>query len=106
MLATFAWALCNRLSHGCLFPPSQILLRSSALEITAEACLSNPLPSHQQPKLEQLLCALLPCDAAASARLAAVIAHLRQLVTAEAPELLPSMQRAVHSVVKRLKQVS
>lgn len=81
-------------------PPAQMLLRSSAIEITVENCLSCPLAPADEPCLPALLSALLPCDPLFSRNLAAAVLALARGARADT---LGAMQRAVHDAVSRLK---
>jgi hypothetical protein len=81
----------------------QLVLRSRALEITVESCVTSPVTPEQTNTLQQLLSTFLPrVDASA---LASSIARLAQLLADDTQSFDTSgaAQRAVHSVVASLK---
>jgi hypothetical protein len=81
-----------------------VVLRSRALEITVEGCLSSPLPADHATHLQQLLATFLPNPAGAPA-LAAAVARLAQLLSADAQafDTLGAAQRAAYTLVSSLK---
>lgn len=82
----------------------QVVLRSRALEITVEGCLSSPLPPEHASQLQQLLATFLPQPADAPA-LASAVARLAQLLAEDAQsfDTLGAAQRAAFTLVGSLK---
>ncbi|KIZ04164.1 hypothetical protein MNEG_3799, partial [Monoraphidium neglectum] len=82
----------------------RVVLRSRALEITVEGCLSSPLPADHATHLQQLLATFLPNPAGAPA-LASAVARLAQLLSADAQafDTLGAAQRAAYTLVSSLK---
>jgi hypothetical protein len=79
-------------------------LRSRALIITVESCISAPLPGQNEGTLQQLLATFLPAGgASASAGLASAIVRLGGLLVDDAPDTVGAAQRAVASVVAALQ---
>ena len=80
-----------------------MLLRSRALELTLDGCLSEPLDPHQEGELGQLLSAFLP--GAPGAPVAAAVARLAALLAEDAHsyDTQSAAQRAVQDVVAALK---
>jgi hypothetical protein len=82
----------------------QVMLRSRALEITAEGCLSSPLPADQAADLQRLLTTFVPAPASAPA-LAAGVARLAALLAddLQSYDTLGAAQRAAAALVGALK---
>jgi hypothetical protein len=81
----------------------QLLLRSRALEITVESCVTSPLTLEQTNNLQQLVSTFIPrVDAAA---LASSIARLAELLAEDTQsfDTTGAAQRAVHNVIGTLK---
>jgi hypothetical protein len=81
----------------------QLLLRSRALEITVESCVTSPLTMEQTNNLQQLLSTFIPrVDATA---LASSIARLAELLAEDTQsfDTTGAAQRAVHNVIGTLK---
>ncbi|GBF91529.1 hypothetical protein Rsub_04269 [Raphidocelis subcapitata] len=82
----------------------QVMLRSRALEITVESCLSAPPAPEHAADLQRLLASFLPAPAAA-APLVAAVARLAALLADDAAsfDTLGAAQRAVHALLGSLK---
>lgn len=78
-------------------------LRSKALEITVESCISSPLPRQNEGHLQQLLATFLPTGEASAASLANAIVRLAELLSDDAPDTVGAAQRAVFAVIGSLK---
>jgi len=91
--------------HPAPPPPSQVMLRSRALEITVEGCLTSPLPAEHVPELQKLLATFLPATPAAAASLVAGIVQLSKLLAddAQSYDTLGAAQRAAYTLVGSLK---
>eukprot|EP00775_Hariotina_reticulata_P008625 gene8625-8806_t len=92
-----------RAEDGNLIQFKELVLRSRALEITVESCVTSPLTPEQANSLQQLLSTFLPrVDASA---LASSIARLAQLLAEDTQsfDTTGAAQRAVHNVVASLK---
>jgi hypothetical protein len=79
------------------------VLRSRALEIAVEGCITSPLKSDEAAGLQQLLAAFIPrVDPAA---LASAIARLSELLAEDAQsfDTVGAAQRAAHTVISSLK---
>ncbi|KAI8468247.1 MAG: hypothetical protein J3K34DRAFT_459996 [Monoraphidium minutum] len=83
---------------------ARVVLRSRALEITVEGCLSSPLPPDHAAHLQQLLATFLPRAGDAPA-VAAAVARLAQLLSDDAQsfDTLGAAQRAAFQLVGSLK---
>jgi hypothetical protein len=81
-------------------------LRSRALIITLEGCISSALPGQNESTLQQLLATFLPTGDASAAGLASAIVRLGDLLADDAPDTVGAAQRAVSSVVASLKSGS
>jgi multidrug resistance efflux pump len=81
----------------------QVLLRSKALEITAEGCITSALLKEQSGNLQALLNAFTPT--ADTAAVASSISRLATLLAEDTHsfDTLSAAQRAVHSAVAALK---
>lgn len=80
-----------------------MLLRSRALEITVEGCITSPLPADHVSGLQSLLAAFAPrCDAAAAS---AAVAQLAALLADDTQgfDTAGAAQRGVHALVAALK---
>lgn len=91
-------------TDGSLLDFKQVVLRSRALEITVEGCLSSQLPPDHAPHLQQLLTTFLPRAADAPA-LANAIVRLAQLLAKDTQsyDTLGAAQRAAFTLVGSLK---
>jgi hypothetical protein len=80
------------------------MLRSRALEITIEGCLSSPPPPDHVPELQRLLATFLPRAGPAPA-LAAAVSRLSQLLSddLQSYDTLGAAQRAAATLVASLK---
>lgn len=85
------------------FDFKQMLLRSRALEITIESCLSSPLSPQNESNLQQLVSATLPNGERHGPPIAAAVVRLGDLLTAEATDTLSAAQRAISTVIGNLK---
>lgn len=84
-------------------PFLQLMLRSRALEITVESCITSPLTPEQTNNLQQLLSTFIPrVDPAA---LASSIGRLSELLAEDTQsfDTTGAAQRAVHNVIGTLK---
>jgi hypothetical protein len=90
---------CRPAAHG-----EQVMLRSRALEITVESCLSSPPAAEHAADLQRLLAAFLPAPTAA-APLVAAVSRLAALLADDASsfDTLGAAQRAVHALIGSLK---
>lgn len=87
----------------CPSQPTQLVLRSRALEIAVEGCIASPLSSDETYSLQQLLSTFLPrTDTSA---LAAAISRLSELLAEDSQsfDTVGAAQRAVHNVISTLK---
>jgi hypothetical protein len=78
-------------------------MRSRALIITVESCISSALPGQNENTLQQLLATFLPTGDASAAGLASAIVRLGDLLADDAPDTVGAAQRAVSNVVALLK---
>ncbi|PNH08265.1 hypothetical protein TSOC_005200 [Tetrabaena socialis] len=81
----------------------QVLLRSKALEIVAENCISIPLHNDKEAILAHLFAAFLPNDSGSCNALANLLVRLSNSLADDAPDTLGAAQRAVTGLVKALK---
>ena len=81
----------------------QVILRSRALEITVEGCVSSQLTPERQATLAQLLAAFLPIDANTIDALAGSIVRLSGLLADETPDTVIAAQRAINNTIAALK---
>ncbi|WIA15387.1 hypothetical protein OEZ85_002049 [Tetradesmus obliquus] len=98
-----AKALKYKAADGSVIGFKELLLRSRALEITVESCVTSPLTPEQSYSLQQLLGAFISrVDAAA---LASAISRLAELLAEDAQsfDTTGAAQRAVHVVIGTLK---
>ncbi|KAF6266460.1 hypothetical protein COO60DRAFT_454490 [Scenedesmus sp. NREL 46B-D3] len=98
-----AKALKYKAADGSVIGFRELLLRSRALEITVESCVTSPLTMEQMHNLQQLVSTFIPrVDAAA---LASSIARLAELLSEDTQsfDTTGAAQRAVHNVIGTLK---
>ncbi|KAF8056460.1 Mettl26 [Scenedesmus sp. PABB004] len=96
-------ALKYRADDGSLIQFKELMLRSRALEITVEGCVTSALTAEQAANLQQLVAAFIPrVDPAA---LASAVTRLAQLLAEDTQsfDTIGAAQRAVHNVVATLK---
>eukprot|EP00878_Enallax_costatus_P012697 GHUV01013261.1.p1 GENE.GHUV01013261.1~~GHUV01013261.1.p1 ORF type:complete len:331 (+),score=113.78 GHUV01013261.1:65-1057(+) len=96
-------AIKYRGADGSLIQFKELVLRSRALEITIESCVTSPLTPEQTSSLQQLLSTFIP--SVDSASLASSIARLAQLLAEDTQSFdsTGAAQRAVHDVISTLK---
>eukprot|EP00882_Tetradesmus_deserticola_P004768 GHRQ01005024.1.p1 GENE.GHRQ01005024.1~~GHRQ01005024.1.p1 ORF type:complete len:254 (+),score=80.81 GHRQ01005024.1:75-764(+) len=98
-----AKAVKYKAANGSVISFRELLLRSRALEITVESCVTSPLTTEQTHNLQQLVSTFIPrVDAAA---LASSIARLAELLAEDSQsfDTTGAAQRAVHNVIGTLK---
>lgn len=86
--------------HGCC---AQVILKSKALEISIEGCVSSGLSADKQGVLAQLLAAFLPTDQNVLDALSGTLVRLSGLLLEESPDTVGAAQRAVHNIITALK---
>lgn len=90
---------------GELLEFKAVLLRSKALEITAEQAISQPIGQQHDELLQfdKLLATFLPLDQSRTSYLAGSIVKLGQLLADGAPDSMGAARRAMGNVIQRLK---
>ncbi|GFR44752.1 hypothetical protein Agub_g6082, partial [Astrephomene gubernaculifera] len=81
----------------------QVILRSKALEICAESCISTPLHPDKESALAQMFASFLPNEGGACNNLANLLVRLSNSLAGDAPDTLGAAQRAVSGIVQSLK---